>query len=101
MNTLWIYKPKEEFRKNIFVVCKRIEEEMTKVVTEKLLQMGQEDLMNNLFEVMSSYEKYDIAVTLKWNMDASLVLSEDQYKFLRQQEPKMKDWVDILRMVET
>lgn len=96
-----MYKPKEEFRKNIFVVCKRIEEEMTKVVTEKLLQIGQEDLMNNLFEVMSSYEKYDIAVTLKWNMDASLVLSEDQYKFLRQQEPKMKDWVDILRMVET
>lgn len=98
---MWLYKPKEEFRKNIFMVCKRIEQDMTKVVTEKLLQMGQEDLMNNLFEVMSSYEKYDIAVTLKWNMDASLVLSEDQYKFLRQQEPKMKDWVDRLRMVET
>lgn len=101
MNTLWMYKPKEEFRKNIFMVCKYIEEEMTKVVTEKLLQMGQENLMNNLFEVMSSYEKHDIAVTLKWNMDKSLVLSEDQYKFLRQQEPKMKDWVDILRTVET
>ena len=98
---MWLYKPKEEFRKNIFMVCKRIEQDMTKVVTEKLLQMGQEDLMNNLFEVMSSYEKYDIAVTLKWNIDASLVLSEDQYKFLRQQEPKMKDWVDALRMVET
>ena len=96
-----MYKPKEEFRKNIFVVCKRIEEEMTKTVTEKLLQMGQEDLMNNLFEVMSSYEKYDIAVTLKINLDSSLVLSEAQYKFLREFEPKMKDWVDRLRMVET
>lgn len=101
MNILWMYKPKEEFRKNIFVVCKRIEEEMTKVVTEKLLQMGQEDLMNNLFEVMSSYEKYDIAVTLKWNMDASLVLSEEQYVFLKCFEPKIKNWVDALRMVET
>lgn len=96
-----MYKPKEEFRKNIFMVCKRIEEDMTKAVTEKLLQMWQEDLMNNLFKVMSSYEKYDIAVTLKINLDSSLVLSEEQYKFLRQQEPKMKDWVDILRMVET
>lgn len=96
-----MYKPKEEFRKNIFMLCKHIEEDMTKVVTEKLLQMGQEDLMNNLFEVMSSYEKYDIALTLKWNMDASLVLSEEQYVFLRQQEPKMRDWVDILRTVET
>lgn len=96
-----MYKPKEKFRKNIFVVCKRIEEEMTKVVTKKLLQIGQEDLMNNLFEVMSSYEKYDIALTLKWNMDDSFVLSEEQYKFLRQQEPKMKDWVDRLRTVET
>ena len=101
MNILWMYKPKEEFRKNIFMVCKRIEEDMTKAVTEKLLQMWQEDLMNNLFKVMSSYEKYDIAVTLKINLDSSLVLSEEQYKFLRQQEPKMKDWVDILRMVET
>lgn len=98
---MWIYKPKEEFRKNIFMVCKRIEQDMTKAVTEKLLQMGQEDLMNNLFDVMSSYEKYDIALTLKWNMDDSIVLSEDQYKFLRQHEPKMKDWVDRLRMVET
>lgn len=98
---MWIYKPKEEFRKNIFMVCKHIEEEMTKVVTEKLLQMGQEDLMNNMFDVMSSYEKYDIAITLKWNMDDSLVLSEEQYVFLRDFEPKIKDWVDILRMVET
>lgn len=98
---MWMYKPKEEFRKNIFVVCKRIEEEMTNVVTEKLLQMGQEDLMNNIFEVMSAYEKYDIAVTLKINLDSSLVLSEAQYKFLREFEPKMKDWVDRLRTVET
>lgn len=98
---MWIYKPKEDYRKNIFMVCKHIEEEMTKVVTEKLLQIGQEDLMNNLFEVMSSYEKYDIAVTLKLNMDKSLVLSEEQYVFLRCFEPKIKNWVDILRTVET
>ena len=95
---MWIYKPKEEFRKNIFMTCKHIEQDMTKAVTEKLLQMGQEDLMNNLFEVMSSYEKYDIALTLKWNMDDSLVLTEDQYIFLREFEPKMKDFVDRLRM---
>lgn len=101
MNTLWIYKPKEEFRKNIFMVCKRIEQDMTKAVTEKLLQMGQEDLMNNLFDVMSSYEKYDIALTLMLNLDNSLVLSEDQYVFLKCFEPKIKDWVDALRMVET
>ena len=98
---MWIYKPKEEFRKNIFMVCKRIEEEMTNVVTEALLQVGKEDLMNDMFDVMSSYEKYDIATTLKWNMDDSLVLSEEQYVFLRGFEPKMKDWVDTLRMVET
>ena len=96
-----MYKPKEEFRKNIFVVCKRIEEDMTKAVTEKLLQIGQEDLMNNLFDVMSSYEKYDIALTLMLNFDNSLVLTEAQYKFLREFEPKMKDWVDALRTVET
>lgn len=96
-----MYKPKEEHRKDVFMVCKSIEEDMTKTVTEKLLQMGQEDLMNNLFEVMSSYEKYDIAVTLKWNMDDSLVLSEEQYIFLRCFEPKIGDWVDALRMVET
>jgi hypothetical protein len=101
VNTLWIYKPKEEFRKNIFMVCKRIEQDMTKAVTEKLLQMGQEDLMNNLFDVMSSYEKYDTAVTLKINLDSSLVLSEEQYVFLRCFEPKIKDWVDRLRTVET
>lgn len=98
---MWIYKPKEDFRKNIFMVCKRIEEDMTKVVTEKLLQIGQEDLMNNMFEVMSSYEKYDMATTLKWNMDDSFVLSEEQYMFLRGFEPKIKEWVDRLRMVET
>lgn len=98
---MWMYKPKEEFRKNIFIVCKHIEEEMTKVVTEKLLQIGQEDLMNNMFNVMSSYEKYDMAITLKLNMDKSLVLSEEQYVFLRGFEPKMKDWVDRLRIVET
>lgn len=98
---MWIYKPKEEFRKNIFMTCKHIEEEMTRVVTKKLLQMGQEDLMNNLFEVMSSYEKYDTAVTLKINLDSSLVLSEEQYVFLRCFEPKIKDWVDRLRTVET
>lgn len=83
------------------MVCKRIEEDMTNTVTEKLLQMGQEDLMNNMFAVMSSYEKYDIATTLKWNMDDSLVLSEEQYVFLRDFEPKIKGWVDRLRMVET
>lgn len=98
---MWIYKPKEEHRKNIFALCKRIEEEMTKTVTDALMQMGQEDLMNNMFAVMSSYEKYDIATTLKWNMDDSLVLSEEQYVFLRDFEPKIKDWVDRLRMVET
>lgn len=98
---MWIYKPKEEHRKDVFMVCKNIEEEMTKVVTEALLQIGQEDLMNNMFAVMSSYEKYDIATTLKWNMDDSLVLSEEQYVFLRDFEPKIKDWVDRLRMVET
>ena len=98
---MWIYKPKEEFRKNIFMVCKHIEEEMTNDVTEKLLKIGREDLMNDMFDVMSSYEKYDIATTLKWNMDDSLVLSEEQYVFLRGFEPKIKEWVDRLRTVET
>lgn len=97
---MWIYKPKEEFRKNVIAVCKNIINEMTKDVTEKLLRMGQEDLMNNMFEVMSSYEKYDTAVTLKINLDSSLVLSEEQYVFLRCFEPKIKDWVDRLRTVE-
>lgn len=98
---MWMYKPKEDHRKDVLAVCKNIINEMTKDVTEKLLQMGQEDLMNNLFDVMSSYEKYDIALTLMLNFDNSLILTETQYKFLRRFEPKMKDWVDRLRMVET
>lgn len=98
---MWMYKPKEDHRKDVLAVCKNIINEMTKDVTEKLLRMGQEDLMNNMFEVMSSYEKYDIALTLTINLDNSLVLSENQYVFLKCFEPKIKDWVDILRMVET
>lgn len=98
---MWMYKPKEDHRKDVLAVCKNIINEMTKDVTEKLLRMGQEDLMNNLFEVMSSYEKYDIALTLTINLDSSLVLSEEQYVFLKCFEPKIKDWVDRLRTVET
>lgn len=98
---MWMYKPKEDHRKDVLAVCKNIINEMTKDVTEKLLRMGQEDLMNNMFEVMSSYEKYDMALTLTINLDNSLVLSEDQYVFLKCFEPKIGDWVDALRMVET
>ena len=83
------------------MVFKHIEEEMTNAVTEKLLQMGKEDLMNNMYDVMNLYEKYDRVITLKLNMDKNFVLSEEQYVFLRGFEPKMKDWVDRLRMVET
>ena len=101
MNTLWIYKPKEDHRKDVLAVCKNITNEMINVVTEKLLQAGKENIMDDMFDVMSSYEKYDMAMTLKINLDNSLVLTEDQYKFLRQHEPRMKDWVDTLRMVET
>ena len=101
MNKLWMYKPKEEHRKDVLAVCKNITNEMTSVVTEKLLQVGKENIMDDMFDVMSSYEKYDIAQTLRLNLDNSLVFTEEQYKFLRQHEPKMKDWVDILKMVET
>lgn len=51
--------------------------------------------------VVLSIEKYDIALTLMLNFDNSLILTETQYKFLREFEPKIKNWVDILRTVET
>lgn len=98
---MWYYKPKSEYLKDVRAVCKHISDEMSGIVTEKLLQTNKENIMDDMFDIMSSYEKYDLAMTLNINLDSSLILTEEQYKFVRQHEPKMKDWVDILRMVGT
>lgn len=98
---MWIYKPKEEHRKDVLAICKNIRDETANVVTEKLSQIGKENTMDDVLDVMGSCEKYNIATTLIINLDSSLVLTEEQYKFLRQHTPKIKNWVDTLRMVET
>lgn len=98
---MWYYKPKNEYLKDVRAVCKHISDEMSGIVTEKLLQANKETIMDDMFDAMSSYEKYDMAMTLYINLDSSLILTEEQYKFVRQYEPKMKDWVDIVRTVET
>lgn len=87
MNKLWIYKPKEEHRKDVLDICKNIRDETANVVTEKLSQIGKENTMDDVLDAMSSCEKYNIATTLIINLDSSLVLTEEQYKFLRQHTP--------------
>ena len=98
---MWYYKPKSEHLKDVRAICKHIADKMSDIVTEKLLQIGKENIMADMFDIMSSYEKYDMAITLKINLDSSLILTEEQYKFIRQYEPKVKDWVDMLRVTET
>ena len=91
---VWYYKPKHEHLKNIYKLCEFVCEEMHTEVTEMLSKPSP------LKIVLELYREYEMMKEVKKNIDDQIILTKEQYRLLKEQEPRVKNWFTVLKVVE-
>ena len=50
--------------------------------------------------VLELYKEYEMMKEVKKNIDDQIILTKEQYGLLKEQEPRVKNWFTVLKVVE-